>query len=192
MAFDVTGLDINSGGAKGSVNIHSYKSSADTLATITASGYFDSFATTLQSNDLMYARGSDDAGWFVLTNTSNVITADAAGGSKYYLTARITDISSAETVWTPVPTAGKVTKIMSVIAGTIATAPSVLTCKINAVAITTGAITVTDTASAAGDTDTVTPTGANTVAAGDALSVVTSAASTNAVQCDVLYEISPA
>ena len=192
MAFDVTGLDLNSGGAKGSVNIHAYKSSADTLATITASGYFDDYATAIASNDLMYAQGSDANGWFVLTNTSNVITANAAGASKYYLTARITDVSSAETVWTPVPTAGVITKIYSVIAGTIATAPAVLTCKINATGITDGVISITDSGSAAGDVDVVTPSALNVVAVGDALSVVTSAASTNAIQCEVLYEISPA
>lgn len=192
MSFSVTGLDINSGGAKGGVNIHTYKTSADTLATVAASGYFDDFGTAMQSNDLMYVQASDANGFFVLTNTSGVITMSVHNAGKTYLTARIADISTAETVWTPVPVAGKVTKIYSVIAGTIATADSVLTCKINAVAITTGAITVTASGSAAGDVDSVTPTAANVVAAGDALSVVTSAASTNAVQCEVLYEISPA
>ena len=50
MAFNVNGLDINSGGAKGAVNVHAYKTSADTLATATASGYFDDFATSIASN----------------------------------------------------------------------------------------------------------------------------------------------
>ena len=192
MAFDVNGLDINSGGAKGSVNIHTYKSAADTLATITASGYFDDFATAIQSNDLMYAQGSDANGWFVLTNTSGVITSTAAGESATYLTARITDVSTAETVWTPCPVAGVITKIYSVIAGTIATAPAVLTTSIGGVGITDGVISITDSGSAAGDVDVVTPTALNVVAVGDALSVVTSGASTNAIQCEVLYEISPA
>lgn len=192
MAFDVNGLDINSGGAKGGVNIHTYKSSADTLATITASGYFSTFGTAIQSNDLLYAQGSDASGMFVLTNTSNVITATAYRGDKVYLQGRIADISTAETIYFVSPVAGKVTSIRSVISAAITVADATLTSKIGTTAITGGAITVATAGSAAGTVDSATPTAANTVAAGDYLTIATDGGSTTTSVCTVVIEISPA
>lgn len=192
MAFDVIGLDINSGGAKGSVNIHTYKSAADTLATITASGYFDDFATTMQSNDLMYIQGSDANGMFVLTNTSGVITANAYAGDKVYLQGTIADVSTAETIYFVSPIAGKITKITSIISAAITSVDAILTAKIATTAVTGGAITIAFTGSAVGTVDTVNPSAANTVAVGSNINVATNGASSTASVGTVLIEISPA
>ena len=68
------------------------------------------------------------------------------------------------------PVAGTISKIYSVLIGSaLATGDATLTCKINGTSITTGVITVTQAGSAIGDKDSCTPSGLNTVAAGDVL-----------------------
>jgi uncharacterized sodium:solute symporter family permease YidK len=60
---------------------------------------------------------------------------------KVYLFTSIADISTAGQIYIVSPVAGTITKIYSVINGAIATANSILTPKINNIAITNGAIT---------------------------------------------------
>jgi hypothetical protein len=97
------------------------------------------------------------------------------------LNVTMADVSTAASVWVVSPYAGTIVGISSVIDGTIATAPAVLTAKIATVSVTDGVISILDTSSAAGDVDTVTPTAANVVTAGQAIEVATSGASTNTV-----------
>jgi len=58
----------------GTNRIFTYQSSTDAQATISASGYFNSVAYQITTNDLVYAVGSDSNVWYQLTNTSGVIT----------------------------------------------------------------------------------------------------------------------
>jgi hypothetical protein len=83
----------------------------------------------------------------------------------------INDLSTAESHYLVCPLAGNITKIWSVIDKAIATADTTLTAKIATVAVTSGVITIAFTGSAAGDVDSATPSGANTVTAGQALEI---------------------
>jgi hypothetical protein len=109
----------------------------------------------------------------------------------YFLTVEINDVSTARIVYTAVPDDGKVIKIQTCIGGTIATSDETITTKINGTAITGGALTITESGSAAGDVDTVYPTGANSVLEGDYLSAETAGDSTNATifPCMVTFTI---
>lgn len=107
----------------------------------------------------------------------------------YFVTVEIEDISTAGQSYIPVPAGGKVIKIWSAINGAIATADATLTAKINGTAITGGAITVTQSGSAAGDVDSATPSAANDVQEGDALEIETDGASTNTVKAFVTFQI---
>lgn len=69
------------------------------------------------------------------------------------------------------PVAGTVDKIYSVLNAALATGDATLTGKIGASAITNGAITITESGSAAGDVDSASPSAAKTVAVGDVLSI---------------------
>jgi len=111
---------------------------------------------------------------------------------KVYLNVRIPDISTAGSDWVVSPVAGTITKIWSVIHGTIATADAGLSFELGGTAITGGGITVAYSGSAAGDVDSATPTALNTVAAGGAIECITDGASTNAIPCDLTIEITPA
>jgi hypothetical protein len=108
---------------------------------------------------------------------------------KVYLTTSITDISTAGQIYVVSPVAGTITKIYSVINGAIATANSILTPKINNIAITNGAITVAFSGSAAGDVDSSTPTAANAITAGAAIEIETDGGSANTVEVVLTIEI---
>jgi len=68
MAFSEQGLDPTGSGSKGvGPGIGTYKSTADTLATILTDGYLDGHATSLKDNQLMRLIGSDGEATVALT-----------------------------------------------------------------------------------------------------------------------------
>ena len=103
----------------------------------------------------------------------------------YFLYGNIPDISTADQVYIPVPDAGRIIKIMSVIDGAISGADATLTAKIGGTAVTGGAITVANSGSAAGDVDSCAPTALNSVVEGDAIEIETDGGSTGTVKVDI-------
>lgn len=77
------------------------------------------------------------------------------------------------------PVAGTITLIKSVIDHALADGDATLTGKIGSTGITNGAITITQSGSAAGDVDTCSPSDNRTVAAGDVISITVSGANTD-------------
>ena len=111
--------------------------------------------------------------------------------NKVALTAEIADISTAGQVYIAIPDdfQGDVVEIRTVLGGAIATADATITPKINGTVMTNGAITVTQSGSAAGDVDTSRPTSANAVRAGGSIEIETDGASTNAVALGITVVI---
>ena len=107
----------------------------------------------------------------------------------YFLHAAIADISTASSTFVPVPDGGKVIKIITALQGAIGTANAAITFEIGGVAITGGAITVTQSGSAAGDIDTAEPTAANEVAEDGTIEMITDGASANTVKLNVTFVI---
>ena len=107
----------------------------------------------------------------------------------YFLTSTIADISTASSTFVPVPDGGKVIKIITALQGAIGTANGAITFEIGGVAITGGAITVTQSGSAAGDIDTAEPTAANEVAEGGSIEMITDGASSNTIKLVVTFVI---
>jgi hypothetical protein len=85
--------------------------------------------------------------------------------------------------------AGRGVKIWSVTEGVLTTGDATLAAKINGVAITSGVITITQAASAAGDKDSCVPTAANVVAVGDELSLTVGGSNATATVANCLFEI---
>lgn len=106
-----------------------------------------------------------------------------------YVQMELADISTASSAWAPSPVAGTVVSIQSIISGVLVTGDATLTPQINTVAITGGAITVTQVGSAIGDVDSSTPTALNVVAVGDSLECETDGASGNVVVCTIVWKI---
>lgn len=107
------------------------------------------------------------------------------------VSGHLTDISTAGQVFIPVTEElqGEVIEIRTAINGAIATGDAVLTPKINGTAMTNGAITVTQSGSAAGDVDVSRPTSNRTIAVGDAIEIETDGASTNTVSVSITLTI---
>lgn len=103
--------------------------------------------------------------------------------NKVTLNATIDDVSTAGQIYIPVPDewAGEVVEVRSALNGAITGADATLTLKKNGTAMTNGTITITQSGSAAGDVDLCRPSGANGVAAGDAIEIETDGGSTGAV-----------
>jgi hypothetical protein len=107
----------------------------------------------------------------------------------YFLTSTIADISTASSTFVPVPDGGKVIKIITALQGAIGTANAAITFEIGGVAITGGAITVTQSGSAAGDVDTAEPTAANDVAEDGSIEMITDGSSSNTIKLVVTFVI---
>ena len=107
----------------------------------------------------------------------------------YFLTSTIADISTASSTFVPVPDGGKVIKIITALQGAIGTANAAITFEIDGVAITGGAITVTQSGSAAGDIDTAEPTAANDVAEDGSIEMITDGSSSNTIKLVVTFVI---
>ena len=107
----------------------------------------------------------------------------------YFLTSKITDISTAGSTFVPVPDDGRIIKIFTSIKNAITTDDAALSFEIGGTAITGGGITVTQSGSAAGDVDTAEPTAANSVNEGQAIEMITDGGSSTACECVVTFVI---
>lgn len=107
------------------------------------------------------------------------------------LTAKITDISTGSSTFVVSPVAGRITKIYSALKNAITSVNAGLSFEIGGVAIAGGGITVAYSGSAAGTVDSATPTGANLVAAGQAIELITDGASSTACETVITLEIVP-
>ena len=94
----------------------------------------------------------------------------------YTLTTRLDDVSTASTVYIPIPFAGTVTKVVTVLEGSLTTANATVTIK-NAAGSSMGTLIITQSGSAAGDIDTLSPVSNNTVTNDSRISVETDGAS---------------
>ena len=107
----------------------------------------------------------------------------------YFVTSKITTISTAGSTFVPIPDGGRVIKIITSIKNAITTADAALTWEIGGVAMTGSAITVTQSGSAAGDVDTSEPTALNTVSEAGTIEMITDGASATACECVVTFII---
>ena len=107
----------------------------------------------------------------------------------YFLTSKITTISTAGSTFVPVPDGGTIIKIFTAIKNAISSANAALTFEIGGVAVTGGGITVTQSGSAAGDVDTAEPTAANTVLEDGTIEMITDGGSSTACECVVTFVI---
>jgi hypothetical protein len=94
------------------------------------------------------------------------------------LAGYIDNISAVSTVYVPIPFAGTISKVVTVLEASIASADSTITVK-NAAAASMGTITVEYSGSAAGDVDTLSPSSNNTVTADSFITIASDGGSTN-------------
>lgn len=122
------------------------------------------------SGDVYVANGAGSGSW---TAKETLIELSLEG----YLE----DVSAVETVHVPMPFAGTVSKVLTVLEGSIGSADSTVTVK-NSAGSSMGAITITSSGSAAGDVDTLLPSSNNTVTADSFITIESDGASTNSAK----------
>lgn len=170
MSFNKSNYDPGAS-SKGSVpKIHRYKSS-DTLASIEASGYFNSVEDIINTGDLMVVYSSAVSGGgvkvYTLTNTDGVITSSGTsvgGNGAVYLPFFInqTDLLAATSAELISPIAGRITKLMTTIQIAVTTG-GVITVEVDATPVDGLSITVADSATK-GTIQSDTPTAAHATA----------------------------
>tara|TARA_R100001460_G_scaffold4206_2_gene12129 strand:+ start:6864 stop:7334 length:471 start_codon:yes stop_codon:yes gene_type:complete len=121
------------------------------------------------SGDVYVANGSGSGAWTAKQTLVGEI-----------LTGTLDNISSASTVYIPIPFAGTISKVTTVLEGAIGSSNATITVK-NAAAASMGTITVTQSGSAAGDVDTLSPSSNNTVTADSFITISTDGSSSNSV-----------
>ena len=107
----------------------------------------------------------------------------------YFLTSKITTISTAGSTFVPVPDGGTIIKILTSIKNAITTADAALSFEIGGTAVTGGGITVAYSGSAAGDVDTAEPTAANDLSEDGTIEMITDGASSGTKKLNVTFVI---
>lgn len=125
-------------------------------------------ASSANSGEVYVANGAGSGSW---TDPKTVVPVMISGV--------IFDVSTAEVVYIPLPFAGTVTKLTTVLKAAINTADSTITIK-NSSGVTMGTLTVAFTGSAPGDVDSVNITTNNVFTEDDYLTVETDGGSTGA------------
>lgn len=119
--------------------------------------------------------------------SGDVYVADGAGSGSWTakqtlielsLEGYLEDVSAVEKVYVPIPFAGTVVKVLTVLEASISSSNSTVTVK-NAAGSSMGTLTITASGSAAGDIDVLTPVSNNTVTANSFITVESDGASTN-------------
>jgi len=139
--------------------------------------------SSLTGADLHEPKGVETA------NSEDVYVADGSGsgswkGQTLLLNKKITDISGSFDRYIPLPVACRVVHITTAISAAISGSDLVLTFK-NAAAASMGTVTVTQSGSAAGDIDTLTPSSNNTFAVNTAIEIEGNGGPSSHVDLDV-------
>jgi hypothetical protein len=151
-------------------------------ALTTASELHEPKGAAAASADTVYVADGAASGAFAKIDTANLDTSSIFDTNQFELRMVIADISTAETLYIPVPHAVNVVQIVTCLAGAITGSDATVTVK-NAAAttMTGGAITIAVTGSGAGVTDSGTITGNNAISANSFFTVETDGASTGTV-----------
>lgn len=97
----------------------------------------------------------------------------------YAVSGIINDVSTAASIYIPIPFAGTVVKVVTVLAGSLTTANATVTVR-DAADASMGTITITQSGSAAGDIDVLNPVSNNTVTNDSRIRIDTDGASDTA------------
>jgi hypothetical protein len=135
-------------------------------------------AATAAANTLLQANGAGTATFVDVLSTLKA-------RNRITLFTQFTDISTASSEWVASPMAGKVIAIYITLHNGITGSNDIVTAEINGVPLSGLSITITQAGSAAGSTFSGTPSGNNTIAAGQALEIISNGASGTATVATV-------
>ena len=133
---------------------------------------------------------SVDGDLVAANNLSDVAAAATAraniGANLVVLTVPAIALDAAEVIYVVSPVAGDITEIYTGLRGTLTTGDPTITAGIEGTPVTGGVVTIAYSGSAAGDVDNASPSAANTVAAGEYISLTVAPNSQDAAEyCDL-------
>jgi hypothetical protein len=154
----------------------------DTMATQAASAVAITGGSVAGITDLAIADGGTGSSTAGAARTALGLTSQIGP-------LRCTDLTGTAVYRQVAKLGGTISSISSVLEGAaLATGNATLTCSIDGTPITTGVITILQSGSAEGDVDTVTPSAANVIAAGEVFEVTVGGTNTEAnAFADVTY-----
>ena len=139
------------------------------------------------SADTVYVANGAGSGTWEKVTADSVDQTSLKNVNKGLIVVTIPDVSTSSFILVPFSVALTVTKITSVLYGTIATADATLSCTNNGSA-SLGSIVIEDSGSGEGDIDSLTPGSNNSFTANTYLKIETDAASTNTVPVTIMIE----
>ena len=137
-------------------------------------------AAAASANTVYVADGAASGAWAKI-DADNIDTSAIFNTNKFILTARIDDVSTADSIYVPIPVACTVNTVYTALGGAITSADATVTCRNNA-DTSMGTITVANAGSAAGDVDSLTPASNNTFTAGQRIRIDTDGGSSTAAE----------
>jgi hypothetical protein len=156
---------------------------------LTGSDLHEPIGVAAASADTVYVADGAGSGTHQKVAAGQISTTSVKNVNKVFITHVIDDISTAGSHWVVPGIAGNIVAISTVIDGAIATAACSMTFEIGGVVITSSAISIAYSGSAAGDVDTSTPSAARAVTAAQPVEIISDGASTNTVRCTVTLEL---
>ena len=188
------------GGAQGYSKWH-YDAQTDTLATVLAADYFLTAMTDtatgrpFEVGDKIEVEAADGAAVLrvdtITTGASAAMTTEMGFGESQWVTAELTDVSTASSTWLAAPFDGFIRRVKTILHGAIITANAAVGLELAGTDVTGGQLTIAFSGSAAGDVDETVATALNTVSEGDAVEFDTDGASANAISVTVMVEFIP-
>lgn len=174
----------------------------DTKSAVETAGYFNAAAEFLKKGSVIQIAGDLDgtpwhSSYVVSANDGTTVTltehASVTQNSLHMLQGESisSKASDAAVLRLVAPVAGTITKIWTVLNAALATGDATVTAAINGTPVTNGVVTATQSGSGAGDVDSATPTAANTVAAGDLITLTVGGSSTATATLTPSIEITP-
>ena len=144
-------------------------------------------ASSASADTVMVADGAGSTVFEKITSDS-IDSTSIFNTNKFLLSFTFTDVSTARTMYIPIPYGCTVVKAWSALDATIATADCVFTLSNNAGG-SMGTITIGYSGSAAGDVDSLSPSTNNTFTAGQKMSIASNGASSNTVNAQIVLEL---
>ncbi len=143
-------------------------------------------ASSAAANTVPVANGSGST-TFSKVGSSSIDTTSIFDTNKFTLCGQMADVSTASSIYFPVPRTATLTKVWTCLQSAITAADSILTVK-NHAASSAGTITVAYSGSAAGDVDSLVPSSNNTFTAGQICTVTSDGASSTTAILFVVLE----
>lgn len=78
MAFDARNVGKCGSDGTGAIRVFTYHTTVDAIATVVASGYFNTYASQIRTGDIIICSATDVTRICRMVNTANVITTNVA------------------------------------------------------------------------------------------------------------------